>query len=178
MLRMNPLRNSSIQDKKNNISNGTNRALKFAFRLLKYRPRSEYELRQRLKRRGFPDPAIREAALFLKEKKFIDDCEFARLWVECRIKRPLGIIRLRQELKIKGIDKDLIEQALEQASRKYNEDDVIRDLVSRRWEKLRHIEPQKARQRLFLYLLRRGFSSAKTKEALNLAFGAMHEMQH
>lgn len=144
-----------------------NEVLRYAFRLLKFRPRSEYELRQRLKRRGFSESAVGEALFFLKEKKLVDDLEFARIWVQSRLKKPLGISRIKQELKIKGIDKDLIEQALRNIGDKYSEERVINELVCRRWERLKHLQPQKVRRRLFLFLLRRGFSSDKIQEAIN-----------
>ena len=144
-----------------------NKALGYAFRLLKYRPRSEYELCRRLKKRGFPESVIKETLFFLKEKGLINDFEFARIWVESRIKKPLGIYRLKQELKVKGIDKDLIKKAIESLGNKYKEEEMIKDLLCRRWERLKNIEPQKAKRRLFLYLLRRGFSSEKIQEAIN-----------
>jgi len=142
-------------------------AIRYAFRLLKFRPRSEYELHQRLKKRGFPEPTIKETLFFLKEKGLINDLEFARIWVESRIKKPLGINRLKQELKIKGVDKGIIERVIEIVSSKYDEEEIIKNLICRRWEKLKHIEPEKAKRRLFLYLLRRGFSSDEVQEAIN-----------
>ena len=144
-----------------------NEALRYAFILLKFRPRSEYELRQRLKRRGFPESTVKETLFFLREKDLVNDREFARMWVESRLKRPLGINRIKQELKIKGIDRHLIEQIIESIQDKYNEEKVIKDLVCRRWEKLKHLEPVKAKRRLFLYLLRRGFSSERIQDAIN-----------
>lgn len=144
-----------------------NEAFRYALRLLKFRPRSEYELRQRLKRRGFSEPAIRETLLILKEKGLVDDPEFARIWVESRIKKPLGINRLKQELRSKGLDRDLINQAIESVTSGYSEEGVIKDLVYRRWEKLKHISPQKAKRRIFLYLLRRGFSSDLIQEEID-----------
>ncbi len=144
-----------------------NKALQYALRLLKFRPRSGYELHQRLKRRGFTESTIKETLFFLKDKGLINDLEFARIWVESRLKRPLGINRIKQELKIKGIDKGLIEQAVANISSEYSEEEVIRELACRRWEKIKHLQPNKAKQRLYLYLLRRGFSSEKIQEAIN-----------
>jgi len=144
-----------------------NKALGYAFRLLKYRPRSKHELRQRLKRRGFSDSIITETLIFLKDKGLVDDLEFARIWVESRIKKPLGIHRLKQELRIKGIDKNLIEQVIERVGSRYNEEETIGNLIQRRMERLRHIEPAKAKRRIFLYLLRRGFSSERIQEAFD-----------
>lgn len=144
-----------------------NEALGYAYRLLKFRPRSEYELRQRLKRKGYLESTIKEALFFLKQKGLIDDVEFARIWVESRLKRPLGIRRIKQELKVKGIGRDLIEQVIESIGEEYSEEETIKNLVRRRWEKLKHIEDEKAKRRIFLYLLRRGFSSDMIQEALN-----------
>ena len=143
-----------------------NEALRYAFRLLKFRPRSEYELRQRLERRGFSEPIIKEVLFFLKGKGFVNDLEFSRMWAESRIKRPLGINRIKQELKIKGIDRELIKQVIESIGAKYSEDKILKELICRRWQKLKHIQPDKAKRRLFLYLLRRGFPSDNIREAI------------
>jgi regulatory protein len=144
-----------------------NDALRYALLLLKFRPRSEYELHQRLKRKGYPEPVIKEALPFLKEKGLIDDLEFARIWVSSRIKKPLGIRRIKQELKLKGVEEDLIEQAIESLGDKYSEEETIKELLCSRWKKLKHVEPHKAKRRLFLYLLRRGFSSDMIQEAIS-----------
>jgi regulatory protein len=144
-----------------------NKALQYAFCLLKFRPRSEYEMRQRLKKKGFCESEIKETLIFLKQKRFIDDLRFAKAWVESRAKKPLGIKRLKQELRIKGVKKELINQAVEELGDKYNEEDVIKELVRRRWERLGNIEPAKARRRIFAYLVRRGFSQDVILEEIN-----------
>ncbi len=142
-------------------------AYRYAIRLLKFRPRSEHELCSRLKRRGFSETDIKNSIIRLKQQGLVNDFEFARIWVESRIKKPLGINRLRRELKIKGIDKNIIEQVIGKISIRYNEEETLKDLASRRWERLKHIQPQKAKRRLFLYLLRRGFSSEDIQEVVN-----------
>ncbi|MFH1678307.1 MAG: regulatory protein RecX [Candidatus Omnitrophota bacterium] len=146
-----------------------NKALQCAFNLLKYRPRSEYELYQRLKRRGFSETPINNAIFLLKEKNLINDLEFARIWVESRINKPLGLKRIKQELRIKGIKEELIDRALADFSGNYNEEEAIRNLVCQRWERLSHIQPkEKVKQRIFMYLLRRGFSPEKVRQAIRL----------
>ena len=144
-----------------------NKALEYALRLLKYRPRSERELCRRLKRRGLSQAAINEAIRFLKETGLVDDREFARAWVESRSKKPLGAYRLRRELRVKGVDKEIIEKAISAQGLAHNEEREIKGLLSRRRQKLRGVPPQKAKQRLYLYLLRRGFSSGKIREAID-----------
>jgi regulatory protein len=74
------------------------KARAYAFLLLKFRPRSELELSQRLKRKKFSQEIVFKSIAFLKEKKFLDDDCFARNWINSRIKKPLGLRRLRKEL--------------------------------------------------------------------------------
>jgi len=153
------------------------KAREYAFLLLKFRLRSEKELLQRLKQKGFSEELSQETVNFLKDKEFIDDRVFAKGWVSSRLKRPFGLRRIEQELVQKGLDKEVIEDALRQyrgQSRKtgqspleedYDEGSVIRDLAEKRFSKLKGIESLKARQRVYAYLIRRGFSPDLVGEA-------------
>ncbi len=134
------------------------KAKNYAFLLLKFRLRSEREIRQRLEKKKFNPEIIEEALVFLKEKKFIDDNYFAKAWIESRIKKPLGIRRLKTELRIKGIDKAIIDTKINETKKSYFEEDVVREIAADRLNKLKDIDPQKAKRRVYAYLLRRGFS--------------------
>ena len=59
-------------------------AIAGALRLLAAHPRSEKDLRQRLRRRGLPPPAVDAAAERVKELGYLDDTAFARFWVDSR----------------------------------------------------------------------------------------------
>ena len=135
-----------------------NKARDYAFRLLKFRMRSEKELRQRLKKKKFEESIIERVINFLREKEFVNDKEFARAWVESRLKRPLGFRRIKQELQIKGIDKKIIDDVLAIAESNYDEDSIVLELAKRRLKRLKGIEPRKIKSRLYSYFLRRGFS--------------------
>jgi len=126
--------------------------------LLKFRLRSEKELYSRLKKKGFDEVVIKETLSFLKEKSFIDDRIFAKAWIESRLKRPLGIRRIEAELKAKGIDKEIIDSQIEAVKQGYSEEDIVSRIAQERFRKLKDIEPQKAKRRIFAYLLYRGFS--------------------
>ncbi len=139
-------------------SHTAEKARAYAFLLLKFRLRSEAELRARLKQKGFSEELSRDTVNFLKDKEFIDDRVFAKGWVACRLKRPFGIRRIKQELIAKGLDKEIIEDSLVQAKKDYREDQAARQLAQQRFSRLSNIEPQKAKARVYAYLLRRGFS--------------------
>ena len=143
------------------------RAKDYAFLLLKFRPRSEKEIGERLKRKKFDTAVIRETILFLKEKNFIDDSYFAKVWLESRIKKPLGLRKLRVELRRKGIDKEIIDSQIEAISKGYSEKDVVLKLAKARLNSLKGIEPQKKKNRLYGYLMRRGFQSEQIIDAVN-----------
>ena len=152
---------------KTNESGSLEKARQYAFLLLKYRLRSEKEIADRLVRKKFPPEVIKDTIAFLKEKRFIDDSSFARAWLESRIKRPLGIRRLKQELRFKGIDKEIIERSVEQIKEDYSEIEVVQNIVEEKFRKMRNIEPQKAKVRIYSYLLRRGFSPDVCLDAIN-----------
>jgi regulatory protein len=152
---------------KNKDASPLQKAKNYAFLLLKFRPRSEKEIILRLKRKKFQDQIIKEAVSFLKEKNFIDDQSFARAWVQSRIRRPLGLRRISQELKIKGISQETIDKQIAAAKESYCEESIVAKIAKDRFSKLKTIEPDKARRRIFDYLLRRGFSPDIVRDTLS-----------
>lgn len=135
--------------------------------LLKFRLRSEKELRQRLENKKFNTQIIERTISFLKDKRFINDGEFAKAWVQSRIKKPLGIRRLKAELIIKGIDKVIIDKRINEIKNNYLEDEIVAKIAKDRLDKLKGCDPQKAKKRVYAYLLRRGFSPETIIDALN-----------
>lgn len=134
------------------------KALECAFLLLKYRLRSEQEIRSRLKKRKFALDLIEKAVSFLKEKKFIDDSIFAKAWIDSRIKRRFGLRRIERELILKGVAKDTISAQLSRVKNNYVEVDTVNEIAGARLAKLKGLEPQIAKRRIYAYLMRRGFS--------------------
>jgi len=147
-------------------SHSAEKARAYAFLLLKFRLRSEAELIVRLKQKGFSDNLAQDTVDFLKDKEFIDDRLFARSWVASRLKRPFGIRRIKQELLGKGLDKQIIEDSLEQAKKGYSETQTVSQLARQRFARLAGIDPQKAKARVYGYLLRRGFSPDIVSETI------------
>lgn len=143
------------------------KAKNYAFLLLKFRSRSEKELYRRLKKKKFDDNVIKETLSFLKEKNFINDIEFAKAWIAARLKKPLGLRRLRQELNLKGVNKEIIDNAITEVKENYNEKEAVEKIVGEKFRKLKGVEPKKVRRRIYAYLLRRGFSADVVMEVFN-----------
>ena len=145
---------------------GFDKARDYAFLLLKFRLRTEFELIQRLQKKKFSVETANEVVAFLKEKRFIDDNVFAKAWLNSRLKRPLGLRRIKQELRQKGIDKAVIETEIGKV-KGYSEAETVLELAKERLGKLKTIEPVKAKRRVYEFLLRRGFSPEVVIDVLN-----------
>lgn len=86
------------------------KAMQYALNVLGYRARSEAEMRRKLDDRGFP-PKVTDATLQeLTRLGLLDDREFAASWVNGHASR--GPVRLRYEMRQKGIAADLAEEII------------------------------------------------------------------
>src|SRR5260370_42444234 len=85
-----------------------------ALRFLAQRPRSEHEVRRRLRRAGVAEAAEEAVISQLRQNALVDDTAFAEYWVEQRQSfRPRGARLLRAELRQHGIDTRAAEAAAE-----------------------------------------------------------------
>ncbi|EFO81086.1 regulatory protein RecX [Oscillochloris trichoides DG-6] len=142
------------------------RALQRAIRLLEQRPRSEAELRQRLQRLDFRSDAITYALDRLRDLGLLDDAAFSRTWIENRRTfRPRGSLALRDELRRKGVARDLIDAALADADGEdedaaaAQEIERARDMAQRAMHRYANTPDWPTFQRrMGGYLQRRGFS--------------------
>jgi regulatory protein len=142
------------------------KAKNYALRLIKFRLRSEKEIRDKLKNKGYGPEVIEEVLAFLKKTQFVDDALFAKLWVQSRIKRSMGLGRLAYELKGKGIDKGVIQEAISGVREGYNEEEVVREIIQRKLAKMRHLSADKIKARLYGFLLRRGYTRVMVVELI------------
>ena len=99
-----------------------------------------------------------------KAKKLVDDAEFAAAWVENRsLHRPRGARMLKQELRMKGVDKENIEAALpDEEMETQNALEALRPKM-RLWEKL---ETRERERKMIEFLQRRGFHYGTARAAL------------
>jgi regulatory protein len=134
------------------------RARANAYRLLHSRPRSEREIRDRLKLKKYDNSVIEDIVADLKRTGDIDDAKFARFWVESRMQfNPMGNVVLKHELKAKGVGEELIEAALKDKSKIYDEYAIASNMAQARFERLKKLDRKKASKRLYDFLMRRGF---------------------
>lgn len=143
-----------------------------AARFLEARSRSVTEVRRRLTTAGYRSDLIDGAITRLSELGMLDDEAFARLWVESRDRaRPRGERALRDELRLKGIDRSIVDLVLDE--RRATDVDAAmapdRTAAERLLEKnartLRRIaDPRQRRQRAYALLARNGFDPETCRE--------------
>ena len=141
------------------------RAKESAVRLLGVRPRSRRELEDRLARKGFDETTISIAIERMEELGYVDDEDFARFWIENRVRnRPRGKRLMASELRNKGVSKSAIDSALAET-----EIDEVADAINlarRRSSQLSGLDRTAWRRRMTGYLQRRGFGWDAIKSAL------------
>lgn len=131
------------------------RGLDAAMLFLSYRPRSEAEVRKKLKLRGFDDDSVAGVLARLKELGLVDDVAFVRFWKENRETfNPRSQRLTRLELQQKGVDKEIVDQVVDTVD---DRDSAYRAACSRA-SRLPHTDYQAFRRRLGEFLRRRGFS--------------------
>jgi len=142
------------------------RAKNNAFALLRQRPRSEAEIRARLKLKGYAGEIVDGIVSDLRRTGNIDDAKFARLWVESRMhSNPMGDVVLRHELKTKGVADSIIEAALDDKAKNYDEFELAAEMARERFERFKKLDAsampgtgrRKALKRVYNFLMRRGF---------------------
>ncbi len=137
-----------------------------ALRFLSYRPRSAAELRRHLAEAAYDPDTVEETLARLTEQGYLDDAEFARFWVENRQRfRPKGERALRQELRQRGLDADIIAGALAGIDAAEAAYQAARPRAER-LAQVAQADPTGFRRRLSDFLLRRGFDYDVTAAAV------------
>lgn len=150
------------------------RALDF----LAFRPRSAQELRQQLRRKIYQkklsiinegnsvvERLIDSIVARLEKIGYLDDKEFVLWWIEQRTRgnHPSGYLKIQSELRQKGVDAKLIDLIWQEQN--IDEQLLLRqhfEVVRKRYD----LSSSKEKQRLIVYLQRKGFRWELIKSVL------------
>ncbi len=145
-----------------------------AARFLEARPRSISEVRRRLGTAGYRSDLVESAIERMVELGYLDDTAFARTWLESRDRaHPRGERALRQELRLKGIEREIVAGVLDERrlSGADGPDEASADrlaavrLLDRNARALARVQDPRARvQRAYALLARHGFDSSIASE--------------
>ncbi len=146
----------------------TQSSLNYALYLLGRRGRSVYELRSKLFEKEFEAVEIEKTLQKLTKLGFLDDQKFAELYARDKVTiYRRGRYRIAQELRLKGVDKEVVEATIKEV----NPSDELASAVSllkgraRAW---RGLTDRQRFERGVHLLQRRGFGGATIKEAVQI----------
>ena len=140
-------------------------AMERAGRMLALRPRTEREVRDRLREASFPDDVVEDTVGRLYELELLNDEDFALDWISERTARKgLGPRALMAELARKGIDRSTAEAALSRAG--VDEEDTATAQAERLLHKVMRFPLRDQASKLQQMLMRRGFSWEATEAAV------------
>ncbi|MGW2950092.1 recombination regulator RecX [Streptomyces eurythermus] len=149
---------SSARDERGESSGDpAERARAICLRLLTGTPRTRKQLADALRKREIPEDVAQEVLDRFEEVGLVDDGAFADAWVESRHHgRGLARRALARELRTKGVDSALIEDAVAQLDSE-QEEATARELVARKLRATRGLDRDKRLRRLAGMLARKGY---------------------
>jgi regulatory protein len=136
------------------------RTFERAIKLLTVRPRSVAELRDRLMRgKGAKKSIVETVISRLREYGYLDDERFAFSYASSKVKqRPVGKRRLKYDLKLKKVNSNVAEQALELVYAETPEEQLIDRAIEKRVRLRGRPKNRVEAKSLFDHLLRQGFA--------------------
>ncbi len=139
------------------------RAHSEALRFVSYRPRTEAEVRRKL-RRTYPSNLVDEVVILLRDEKLIDDSAFASAWAESRHSlKPRSAYAIRRELLTKGVDRNVAEEAVEGL----DDDDSAYRAAQSLARRTAPLGLAAFRRRLLGFLRRRGYATSACRRTID-----------
>ena len=130
-----------------------------ALRLLEHMDRTEQGLTDRLRQAGFSEEAAEDAVSYVREFGYINDERYAFNYIMYRI-HDKSRQKIFQELQQKGVDRQTIQSAWEEAEELETPDEraLLCQMIEKKYEPGAELDEREMR-RLYGYLARRGFRS-------------------
>ena len=146
---------------------GSRRAFNSALNSLDYRDHSEKEIRAKLLRKHDAD-YVDEAVEKLIELDLVNDERYAENYArELFERKKFGKMRIKSELRAKGISADIANAAVEELFEEEEPDNVQRivDIIGKRY--YNRVNDEVGRKKVFSALQRMGYSFSDIREAMS-----------
>jgi len=155
-------------------------AFESAYNYATYQPRSELQVRNKLKLLKFDVSTINNTINKLKELHIIDDSEFCRKYVEAKlIKKTDSFKHIKYKLLALGVEEEIIDYTIMMVQDVYDDylkvngkeiisikEVIIQNLIAKKLRLISSKPPQKQMQLTLNYLISKGFSYDEVKPHL------------
>ncbi|XQU09256.1 regulatory protein RecX [Halomonas sp. LY9] len=138
-----------------------------AIQLLARREYSRAELARKLQQRSFEADDIDACLDALAEQSLQSDTRFAESFVRSRIARGQGVIRIKGELRQRGVDQETLSEALAAVEEREAVDwfELAKETLARRYDSPGETPKERAKRERFLAT--RGFNFEQIRYALS-----------
>ncbi|WP_234032645.1 regulatory protein RecX [Paenibacillus faecalis] len=147
-----------------------------ALKFLERKPRTAQEIARRLHQKGMTAEGIEETVIRLQQERLVDDELYAKQWAEQRITgQKKGRMWVRQELRQKGIQTELIAKALNEVS----EEDELQSayiIGRKKWYQTKG-DALERKRKTGAFLMRRGFTGEQVRKIINQFIAEDHETE-
>lgn len=141
-------------------------AREIALNRLTMRDHSRQELDDKLADKDVPEEVRTQLLDRFEELGLVNDAHFAQQWTRARrSSRKLSGYAVRRELQAKGVDRELIDEALEPIDHG-SEVALATDLARKKWRQVHQLPREVAYRRMAGTLARKGYSPAVVSEVL------------
>ncbi len=148
-----------------------------AYNYLSYRAGSVKEVRDKLAQKEFAEETIEQVVDDLQRQKLLNDSEFARRFVEARLGRANGSLKLAQELRRKGIETEIIDEVLGEFAATLDSEERAIGLLGKQAWRYRGLERDKAKRRMLGFLARRGYDAQMARSAVDKVWQELQELE-
>lgn len=138
-------------------------------RYCSYQERSFKESEEKLVKLGATNLEATKVLEWLEKEGFLNDARYLETYIKSKIKvNKWGKIKVKYSLIQKGFHSELIDQYLRDFSEKeYNE--IITNLIHQRASSIKESDQSLRKNKIYQYLLRKGFESDLILEILHKA---------
>lgn len=129
-----------------------------AFQLLSYRQRSKKEIHDSLIKSGYDEDVVLDTIEYLKRENFLNDEIFTESFImDKKNLNKFGPIRIKNELKFKGIDESLIKEKLDSLFDQEEKFEIATRLAEKRISSYKNDTIEAKQRKLSNFLLRKGY---------------------
>lgn len=147
------------------FASGVAKAKRDALSLLSRKSATKSMIEDRLREKNFEDEVIETVLLELESLGLVDDYAYSALFAEYAVQKFWGERKIRYELSVKGVDKEVIEDVLSK-SELIGEEEIAR-AISEKYRGL-DLTDIKTKQKIQRFFVSRGFNFDEINGAIGI----------
>lgn len=140
-----------------------------ALRIISRRPHSEFELKVKLRKKGFDQTDINPIIENFIDKGYLSDKDFAFRYAEEALNKKKGLMKIKGELISKGINREIIDEVMLSLNDEESFLENAKILANRKISSLKHksLEKNQLRQKLYSHLNSKGYNHTIIRQVVD-----------